>query len=396
MKVAVLLAFPWVPTSVDLTEYFRQLRRQGHEPLIICLDRSEGPPGYTVVIASMDSLQDPAFYRNLHLDGVIAFTWFNFPGVISALKQAGVVVLARGDSDGQLSIRLFPAHHARVRMSAAKGFFSSIIAAKHLVQRYLFEHGKEDQYRIDSLKAADISVLETTEAARNVSLFLERMGRPDLIARLHVVPHFVADEFLTCDVSRSRSESVVSIGRWEDPQKNAPLLARVIELHLAQRPATKFFIIGGEAGRSMFDQLTKKYSQVTYVGPQNAAGVRRYLADARVLLSSSRWEGSPVVGNEALALGTTVVGTPIPAFVEIAARGGFGTVSARHSAESLATALNKEWARWDAGNRDPVLIARYWRPLLSSEVVVSTLTRLMFGNPNKPKVENRLAQTVQG
>jgi glycosyltransferase involved in cell wall biosynthesis len=395
MKIAVLLAAPWIPGSVDMTEYLRQLHGMGHESLLICMDKSHGPPGFNVVAASHDSLQDPAFYRELQLDAVIAFTWFNYPGVVSAMKKAGVTVLTRGDSDGLLSIRQFTAHHIRVRMSAAKGAIARVIAAKHLAQRYLFQYKDEDQYRLESLAAADVSVLETTEAARNVSVFLERMGRQDLIPRLHVVPHFVSDEFLTCDVNPSRSESVVAIGRWEDPQKNAPLLANVIQLHLAQRPKTKFFIIGGEAGRSMFDQLTKKHSQVTYVGPQNPAGVRRYLTDARVLLSASRWEGSPVVGNEALAMGATVVGTPIPAFVEIRNRGGFGTVSTGHSAESLATALNKEMARWDAGNRDPISIARYWRPLLSSEVVVSTLARLMFGNTSKPKLENRLAQTVE-
>jgi len=166
MKVAVLFAGPWIPGSVDMTEYLRQLRRLGHESLMICMDRSEGPPGYTVVVGDHSSLHDPAFYQRLHLDAAIAFTWFTYPGIISAMKKAGVRVLARGDSDGLLSIRQSPAHYIRAQMSAAKGAINSLIAARHLVQRYFFKYRQEDQDRLDSLAAADISVLETADAAR--------------------------------------------------------------------------------------------------------------------------------------------------------------------------------------------------------------------------------------
>jgi glycosyltransferase involved in cell wall biosynthesis len=144
----------------------------------------------------------------------------------------------------------------------------------------------------------------------------------------------------------------------------------------------------------MFDRLAGKYSQVSFVGPQNPAGVRRYLAGARMLLSASRWEGSPVVGNEALAMGASVVGTPIPAFIDICRRGNFGTFASRHSAQALADALAHEWNQWETGKRNPVAIAQYWRPQLSSEVVVSTLMRLLQGNRAKARAEKRVVQTV--
>jgi len=53
--------------------------------------------------------------------------------------------------------------------------------------------------------------------------------------------------------------------------------AVAIQRHLANKPATRFYIIGGESGRSAFNRLTAKHSQVTYVGPQNPADVRRSL-----------------------------------------------------------------------------------------------------------------------
>ena len=380
MKIAVVLAGEWIPGSVDMTRYLRQLQELGHESLMICQDRSEGPAGYDVQIADRRTMEDPAFYRRLKIDAAIAFTWFNNPTVLSALKQAGIRVLLRADSDGMISFRQFPTHHIRVRMSGERGVVGRARAAKHLLQRYLFNYKKEDSDTLASLEHADVTVLETQQAANNISGFLDRQGRADLKSRVSVVPHFVADEFLDAEVNQTRDESVVAIGRWEDPQKNAGLLAAAIEIHLSRRPATKFFIIGGERGRGEFALLTKKYPQVTYTGPQDAAGVRRYLSKARVLLSASRWEGSPVVANEALAMGCTVVGTPIAAFLDICSERRFGTVSAGHTPRFLAFALSCEFSEWDLKRRNPAAIAAHWRPNLSSKLIVSTLADLLLEN----------------
>jgi glycosyltransferase involved in cell wall biosynthesis len=392
MKVAVLLAAPWIPGSVDMTEYLRMLRRMGHESLMICLDRSEGPAGFEVHAENRATLEDPAFYSRLKLDAVIAFTWFNNPLIVLAIKKAGAKVLIRGDSDGLLSIRDFPLHHTRVRLSGAQGLIERLTGCKHLLQRYLFDHAREDQYRLNSIADADVSVVETAAAAKNVAAFLEKHNRPDLIERLKVVPHFVADGFLNQPVPVTRSNSVVAIGRWEDPQKNAALLCGTIQLHLTKYTDTQFRIIGPEKGRTEFEPLTSRFRQVTFVGPQNATGVREHLANARILLSSSRWEGSPVVGNEALAMGVTVVGTPIPAFVDIANHGGYATVATSHSPTALATALEKEMAAWQTGQRDPLKISEYWRPKLSSELVIGELVRLVLGHRRVFRPELELLQ----
>jgi glycosyltransferase involved in cell wall biosynthesis len=377
MKIAVVLAAPWIPGSVDMTRYLRHLQALGHESLMVCQDRSEGPAGYEVQAVDRQTMEDPAFYRRLKIDAAIAFTWFNNPAILSAMKHAGVRVLLRADSDGMISLRQFPAHHIRVRMSGEKDLFGRARASKHLLQRYLFDYKREDQDTLASLEHADVIVLETHQAAKNICGFLDRQGRADLKSRVSVVPHFVADEFLDADVAQTRDDSVVAIGRWEDPQKNAGLLAAAIEIHLSRNPSTRFFIIGGERGRNEFASLTQKHPQVIYTGPQNAAGVRQHLSKARVLFSASRWEGSPVVANEALAMGCTVVGTPIAAFVDICNNAGFGTVAKAHSASALADALNTELAAWNSKHRDPFIIAAHWRPLLSSKLIVSTLADLL-------------------
>lgn len=376
MRAAVLLAAPWVPGSVDMTEYIRLLEEQGHEAVFICLDRAEGKGDFQIEPADRATLETAAFYRNLRLDAAIVFTWLRYPKIIQAMKDANMRVLLRGDSDGMFSIRRFPRHHLRVRMSAARGMLDRGRAAKHLAERFMIHHRGEDREHLDCLAAADVAVLETEAAMNNVAHFLRHHRKGDLISKLHVSPHFVADEFLTHEVFRLRRQQVTCIGRWEDAQKNAPLLARTIEIHLARHPETTFQIIGPEAGRGEFATLMARYPQVNFLGPQKADGIRKILAMSKVLLSSSRWEGAPVVANEALAGGATIVGTPIPAFLDLCGR-GYGTAAKKHSAGALADALDNELSIWNRGQRDPVAIAGFWRPKLSSKVVVGHLVQLL-------------------
>jgi glycosyltransferase involved in cell wall biosynthesis len=378
MKVAVLLAAPWIPGSVDMTEYLCGLEALGHEATMICLDRSEGPAGYRVVAAGQEALESSAFYEELGLDGVIAFTWLNNDNITRAMRSAGMRVLLRGDTDGMISVRHFPSHHLRARLSVARGLIEKAAGAKHWVERYAIQSRAEDRARERCLAAADVIVVETEEAAANVTYFLRRRGRMDLSLRLRVVPHLVANPFIESEVPARREEVVTCVGRWEDAQKNAPLLAETIELHLSRNPGTVFQIIGPDSGCEHFDGLIARRRQVRFLGRRKPSEVLASLAASRVLLSASRWEGAPVVANEALALGTTVVGTPISAFIDIAKRQRCGTVAARHTARALAAALAEELAHWREGRRDPIAISMRWRPRLAPRAVIGELASLLF------------------
>jgi glycosyltransferase involved in cell wall biosynthesis len=63
-------------------------------------------------------------------------------------------------------------------------------------------------------------------------------------------------------------------------------------------------VIAGGRGEALFSALG---GRVRYVGAIANEEVVSVYARARVLLSSSRWEGRPVAANEALAMGCTVV-----------------------------------------------------------------------------------------
>ena len=88
------------------------------------------------------------------------------------------------------------------------------------------------------------------------------------------------------------------------------------------------------------------------------------LAASRVILFSSRWEGSPHAAFEAFATGASVVGPPLPCFSSWCGDGAFGTVARDRRPASLASALALEMEAWRSGVRSGHSISGHWRPRL--------------------------------
>jgi hypothetical protein len=101
--------------------------------------------------------------------------------------------------------------------------------------------------------------------------------------------------------------------------------------------------------------------------------VAETLSRARSILFSSRWEGCPHSAMEALVLGATVIGTPIPSLVSWTEDERFGRVASRARPRALARAMLEEMAAWDVGARDARAIAAHWRPRLDPAEVCRRL-----------------------
>jgi glycosyltransferase involved in cell wall biosynthesis len=153
---------------------------------------------------------------------------------------------------------------------------------------------------------------------------------------------------------------VIAVGRWDAYQKNAPLLAAMVDRVCRLRPSTEFLIVGRGADAAL-SAVAKRNPAVHLLGVQSRECVVELMAECRTILITSRWESGPIVANEMLALGGTVVGTPIPTLAGVVADPRFGRVGRRHRADDCAIALAAELADWDRGLRDPAVIADHWR-----------------------------------
>ena len=373
MKIAIVWNHPsrLVHCSFRFEQYLSGFRALGHDPMVICArDSASGFDGPLHVVASASDFESPELWRRIAADVAVIVTWHRMSAVLAAMRATDTRVIAIADTDGQLSFKVFPLA-ALERLMVYQGSLKD--RCKCLVYwlgRVLTEGrpGSEDFESLASTRASDALIFGHEEARQHFGRFLTRYGEQALGQRLAVQPFAIGTSFLSCPVPESAARRRISaIGRWDDPQKDAELLVSALDAFLGSETSIEVVILG--RGQERFAGLARRHSGVRLAGEQPQDEVARTLAGSRSIVFSSRWEGSPHAALEALALGATVIGPPIPSLTSWSDGGRFGTVSRSRRPASLAHALCREMTAWDEGERDPVAISRHWRACLAPEAV---------------------------
>lgn len=117
---------------------------------------------------------------------------------------------------------------------------------------------------------------------------------------------------------------VVFLGRLtypKNPQRMIQVLAKVVE----QKPDVKIAVIGQgdleEETKASCSELNLD-GNVSFLGFQS--NPLKILHDAKVMLMTSRWEGTPMCALEAMALGVPIVSTPTDGLRELVKSGEMG------------------------------------------------------------------------
>jgi glycosyltransferase involved in cell wall biosynthesis len=363
-----------VDISVRYERFLKGFRELGHEAFAVCTPESaEGFASPVEVCPSLGRMTDPAYWRSLGLDAAVVITWLGLGEVLSALKQACPWVVSIADSDGLVGERVHVGATLARSVFQHRSFLAKLAGAKFWLQRLLRPSLSYDASRLHSSGFADRIAICSEAARSHLGAFFRHHRRPDLAAKIAVAPYPVDDYFLSRPIQPVRARQLVAIGRWDDPQKDAPLLAAAISRALKRDPRCSFRVVG-PGGERAFAPLSRRHPQVRYLGVQPPQVVADLLAESRALLLSSRWESGPIVANEALCLGCTVVGPDsLPAVKSFVAEGPFGTASRGRLAGRLAAAVGAEMRAWDVGRRDPAAIAAAWRPRFHPAEVCSAL-----------------------
>jgi len=169
--------------------------------------------------------------------------------------------------------------------------------------------------------------------------------------RIHVVPNPVITPELPQLAARAPGHPwldrrapgdppvVLAAGRFTR-QKDFPTLIEAFARLRAQRPA-RLLILGQGRDLDACRTLAARLGIAQDCDfPGFAANPYAFMARANLFVLSSRWEGSPNVLTEALALGTPVVATDCPSGPrEILAGGRFGALVPVGDAPALAAAI---------------------------------------------------------
>lgn len=371
MRVGIFLPIRWRRFSLNMEELGRALAGRGHEPLLVCRGVDEDSCAIPVRIASTAEELSPDFWRSLGLDMAVCFTNMGSPGALGAMRDAGIFVATRADSDGQFGFRVFPSAGFLRIVHPATGAVDFAKRLRHFINCCLHHYREFDRQTLETIGASDVLVIETETARSNLAKFLAWHKRSDLLSRVHVVPHPVAASFLETPAAPDPGPGVLCIGRWNEDQKNAPLLCRAIRLLQPRVPGIRFVIAGSGADKAFAGAAGLPGIRIAGVVPNGT--IPSMMDEARFVLSASRWEGHPISGLEALCRGRTVVATPLPGFLDMTEGGRFGTIAGHHSARALAGAALREMDRWGRGERDPERISAHWRPIVCHDAVVGKI-----------------------
>ena len=372
MRVGIFLPKAFRRYSIDFDGYASEIAASGHEPVVICPANEHPDFPFEPVVYREEDVDSSAFWKSLNLDCVICMTWFRYPEAFRAIRDAGARIINRADSDGLVSARVFPSEAWLRLVHPFRGPLDFLKRARHFLNWYFFHWRQNDAGILEVLSLSDRVVVETNLFRENFEKFLRYHDREDLVARFSVVPHSVPDCFLNGPVPVARPKTIFCSGRWDDDQKNAPLLEACIRRVLRCRPDVEF-VIAGFGVHEAFPRLAGFGPGVRLAGLLERESLPAVLSNCRFLLSSSRWESHPIGALEALCCGCTVVATPVPGFRDIVGDDRFGCLSGFHSASSLAGAVIAELDRWDLGKRNPLEIASHWRAEVNNKVIVRQL-----------------------
>lgn len=307
-------------------------------------------------------LESEDWWRSLHLDGLILYSWAapRYRRIARAVHRSGIRLVVHLDSSGNF-YNLFPPGTPWWKKLSIKvrGLGQDFLRARHL--RY-----------------ADVITMgsATAEHLRHRLFY-----GADIADRCYPMSNPVSPVFRYDGLPKRRH--VLCIGRWDDAyQKRPEFLMETLSL---------FYAGGGKADTSIYGTLIPSLlqwhaslppavqQQVRLIGQVPNEELKTAYQTAQVLLCPSLYEGSLIVGAEALCCGCSIVVPNRPEDLRCVhwyASRNSGTISRQDTPASLANALQQELELWENGQRDPAAIAAAWQSHFHTDRVLKDLFSL--------------------
>ena len=319
--------------------------------------------------------QIESIIKNQKIDLVIAYTFGRNPLWLKFLRKMRIPIINKIDSDGRISLRHYPSATFNYYTRPQNSLVLKVKAAKFWLQNYLFGSKKQLSEIIENAELGDYIAFGSPGGAENYSRVLEKIGRKDLASKCIYLPNPTNEGFFKGPV-KEKENIIVSIVNWNAIQtalwKNENLLVNIYKRFALLEPDWKFVILGNGA-KNKFDKIFCNFANVNVMDKIDNSELPEFLRKAKILLITSWREGAPVVVNEALGMGCTVVTTPLPG-VNLDMDGIVcGTFSNSFRKFGMTAALKREIENWSAGFRDPDVISEKSRKKLSNKAIASII-----------------------
>lgn len=297
----------------------------------------------------MRQLRSAAWWRAQELDGVVLYSWGDprYTGVAKAIHRAGIRLVIHYDANCEL--------HAHLQRPGG--------ALKRLANRV-------KDILVNRLRAVHLSYADIiTTTAPNREAFLRDPAYGERIARKCLVaPCPVSSAFRRTETPKEAL--FVAVGNWRDVVNKRPeMLMRTLEEYYSKTEASCTTEVYGAATPEMEAWHTALPPQlrerIKLMGVADHETLCRAYNRARAILCTSYAEGTHNASLEALCCGCAVVCPNRPVHlcnIIWYTQNGCGTLANGDTPESLADALQAEYAAWESGQRNPQRMAETWQP----------------------------------
>jgi glycosyltransferase involved in cell wall biosynthesis len=357
------------------------LQAAGVESKVVLLDFPGAKQHPDMIRATLVQMEDAQFWRSLELDAVVLGAWAapKYTSIARAIKGGGAKLIIRCDSGAaydawqkSLKENMYRCYLSRRYKGA--GFISSCLFSASVAGLF-YVPAFYTKKVVEHMSCADLIMNETPEGVRYLKALLCRYGLTGIAARVKCVLHPVAavggyDERVT------KEQRIIAVGRWDNYQKNTPMLIESLAKVLEKYPDCEAHIFG--SGGDVLDRLCRRLPEAVrsriHIGGQILnSDLETEYQKSRILFMPSRTEGSSVAAEEALCFGCSVVGSSHIFCMRNFVSKNSGTLARKYSVDGMVEALSCEINAWELGLRNAGQIAAGWGQEVCLDAVVRNI-----------------------
>jgi glycosyltransferase involved in cell wall biosynthesis len=372
----------------DLGLIVLTLRSMGYDAWLVALWQPDHTPGpdKPVILATLQDLENPAWWQSQHPDAIILNTWSapRYDGIRKAALAATPRVVERLDTSGTRSARLFPKPHFirfwgehSDRFSPAMKWLAAPLAFARTAVLYAFP-GLMDTRMVATMKRLPAVIVESPVAMSRMELMFKTFSGDK--HRVVMIPHPVNEEVIRYDNRKPKENHIITVGRWATIQKDFPMLRKVLKDFLLRHPDWKAVVVGSgvpERDRNPGPEMEEWQKRITYHDQMTHEELTVEYSRAKIYLMVSRYESFCIAAGEALCCGCSVVGSCEVPSSYFFAETESGQVAEPRSAESFLNTLDHEVECWNNGERKPDEIAAISRQRMGSHFVARETLALL-------------------
>jgi glycosyltransferase involved in cell wall biosynthesis len=358
------------------------LRQIGIGSRLVILNADGMPNDERFYPATRDQFVDPKFWACLRLDAIILQGGCDvgIESVSMAIKESGTKLLLRLDTDGILAPQVdlylyfytlwwwlgYNKRHPALSRALAKTTLKMVFPLR-------FGPGRI----IRRLRLGDFLLAESRIAVARIQRILNDFGENYSKDKVVNLPIPITTDW-HYDLSVPKENLIISVGRWEDTQKDAPKLIKTLGKVLPQFPKYNSVVIGNS--EDYLRKLVKKYAlasadRIEITGYLPHFEIPAYARRAKIFVCSSRSESMHISSAEALCSGCSVVGPAEIASMQEYSSHCSGTLAWTRRTADFSDALAAEINSWNEGMRNPCEISRFFQSRLAPEKVAREILK---------------------